>query len=359
MTMPGNLFERANQLRGDFMTTHGDWWQGCDHSEPVYHLPECIVRYLCAPRDSSQGLITPAEAEAERAYADFCRSHGPTTVGIWKAKPIRHPLFTCFSGLENHAPAKPVPIEKERNRQQGLQELDSESKQRLGYLGDRLLDPTYREELAKLKAHWERLDQPDVFPLLARTADLTSEPSKVSGAAKRLPPVVAEFVTAASQFLRKHQMLRLITWQLAVPAGRLEGLSAAFVSHARGPDTPVFAIPAQENIPTSVDVRSRVRKVQATHGEESGLGTRFPVAGTSPRDGQLAEKAQIFLMWFVEHVARSRYSRRRGMVKRVSQAFREYLAGDPLNPANKLPSNVKQLSEARVSTLRKDYTKLF
>ncbi len=139
MTLPENLFERTKQLSGDFLNTHWEWWQGCDHSEPVYHLPECIVRYLCPQKDSSQTLITPAEAEAERAYADFCRSHGPTTVGIWQAKPIRHPLFTCFSGLENHAPAQPIPLVRER--QQGLQELDSESKQRLGYLGDRLLDP--------------------------------------------------------------------------------------------------------------------------------------------------------------------------------------------------------------------------
>jgi hypothetical protein len=338
-----------------FRAEHRDWWKAFGGVDPVYHLPEPVVRCLAAPRSAHRRLdpcLDAGEAAAEHAFRAACESAGREVVGVWNDRPVRYRLLDprppTITAQEAGRLGWATPASAERDGEVVSEQVVASDLQRLGYAGDRLLDPVYQAEVAELKARWERMGRPGVFAIEANLHDRPPAPTLPDEPNRRhLPEDQVRWLTDAGRFLRKHQLLRLVTWELPVPRGRLAGLPCEIVRLTAGPDAPVLDVPAQDDVPSGLDLRELVRGTQSCHAESLGLGSGFPVTNTSPRNGRPSTPAAVFRAWFVEWTVRSRYPGRKGLVARLVDALAELL-GDGENP----------LSADRVADLRREYRHL-
>jgi hypothetical protein len=208
-----------------------------------------------------------------------------------------------------------------------LCKADDARHQQLAFAGWLTCHRPYREEKDMLAVQWKNVSAPISWPLLANTAD--QEPMRITASeiasSDILPEQGVAFVEAATSFMRKWNLARLVTWDLPVPLGPLEQIPLGLARHILGPDTVGTFFPAYFDIPSGRDMRGEIREQQEAAARDVGIGVEFPLTDLSARAGSASAWENVFRLWFIEQAARQRYADRRGLSSRLIEAFAEIL----------------------------------
>jgi hypothetical protein len=327
----------------------------------VYALPGPVVDALSRlgevrggrPR-AGKRLLSEDEAEAEHAFRSACEGFAPDVVVVWGgrpvhypplARPVRPPVSNEFLGEmkwdQSLRPEAVGPALEAADR-----ELDRMRHQQLGYAGALTLNEDceeYRAERAALKKRWAALPIALPWPFHASTHDQTPLPSEPgSGQAQGLPGVVSRFLDDLGRFLRKWQLMQLVTWDLPLPQGPLQDVPLGLARHLLGPGQLATTQPTYYDVPSDTDVRKRTRAQQRFAAGQAGVQARHPVTNLSARAGRASSLETAFRMWLITRTARGRCGSHRGLTARLASAF----------------AGMFDIKDERVQELRKTYTSL-
>jgi hypothetical protein len=149
----------------------------------------------------------------------------------------------------------------------------------------------YPREKRGLQQRWAALGVPLVWPLQANTADREPFPVARDGINPTdvLPPAAATFVEDVCRFMRKWNVMSLVTWDLPLSQGPLESIPTGLARHLLGPDQPVSVYPSYFDIPSTQDVRAEIRAQQEAAARSAGIGNDFPRTDLSSRAGRPSE----------------------------------------------------------------------
>jgi hypothetical protein len=78
--------------------TNRQWYQRWPTEQPVYALPEEVIKGLSQKGDVSQrrsatAILSKQDLESELNFTKCCRSWSADTVGVWAGRPIKHLLL--------------------------------------------------------------------------------------------------------------------------------------------------------------------------------------------------------------------------------------------------------------------------
>jgi hypothetical protein len=203
-----------------------------------------------------------------------------------------------------------------------LRRADQARRQLLGYAGWLTLNPDFQAEKATLKAQHAGLEVRPPLPLFAHTHDRQPVlvPPGEAGTVTVLPDETARFLDSAGRFLRKWQLMRLISWELPLAQGVLEQIPIGLAVQLLGPDHMAQVLPSYYNVPSETDLRESLRQQQRLAAREAEIAVEFPLAGISGRSGRASSYEAAFRLWLVEQAARARYGGRRGLAARLTEA---------------------------------------
>jgi hypothetical protein len=319
-----------------FAKKYRGWWDRVGGAGPVYALPREIIESLAkgsaAKHPASRPLITMEDDWTERVFLRVCKRFLGVTVGVWDGNPIDYPLLA-----EPAVPALPPDSlltalvsdegaslqEIKRQLEPGFRRLGGMHHQMLAYVGFITFDGQYRGEIAALRARWANLPERPPLPLDANEVDrppvLVDSIGPDRG--RVLGDELVRFLTDIGRFMRKWRIQRLVTWDLPLPQGPLEGIPLGLARTILGPDHRIDAYPSYYDIPSSVDVRKAIRRRQGRAAADDGIEQAHPVTGTSPRDGHASVYESAFRMLLIEQSIRKRYGAPRGLVTWLVPVF--------------------------------------
>jgi hypothetical protein len=271
-------------------------------------------------------LIGDKDAAAESAFAEACRRHLTSTVGVLDGIPIN------YLHLAEHLPPPPPTCLEEMGSvgqkldaalKSHLHRLSLDHHQFLGRVGFLTFDLQYRRERTALQARWLAL--PDRPPLPLTLGPALPVPS-IDPLRQNFPSEdVSAFLHDLDGFLRKWDLIQLVTWDLPDPQGPLGGLPLGAVVNLLGPDHPVSTYPKYYDVPSGEDLRERLREMQRRAARHAGIEQEYPVTDTSARGESASSYESAFRLWLIEKSVITRYGRRRGLVGRLVHAFSEML----------------------------------
>jgi hypothetical protein len=272
---------------------------------------------------AKHSLLVPEEVEAENAFAKVCQDHGDDVVGVWDGRPIHYPLFVhtplpLLSQELMHAAkwdqlVTPNDICVSASAEKAIEKADPDRHQQLGYAGKLTFDADYQHERNRLIEAWRTLPVSLPWPYYATTCERVSSPQCTDAGTASLTPAAVAFAGELGTFLRKWQLAGLVTWDLPLPQGRLEGISLNLAAHLLGSAATVNTIPTYHDIAADADLRREIREQQASSAAYAGIGAIHPVTDIAPRQGHPSMWDTAFRLWFLEHAARSRYGDRKRM----------------------------------------------
>src|SRR5262249_32939738 len=83
-----------------FLASHPIWHDTVSQGDPVYWLPEEVVKALSRSVVSAgrrtqtrRPVITQEEAAAEKAFRECCQGFSHSAVGVWQGQPVRYGLL--------------------------------------------------------------------------------------------------------------------------------------------------------------------------------------------------------------------------------------------------------------------------
>jgi hypothetical protein len=282
----------------------------------------------------------------ETAFRVCCQQFSSNIVGVWGGWPISYPLLAAPSPL----PAISDALMRElgwdrfitlRDAQAGLETLerrgDDIRHQQLAYAGWLTFNHNYQHEKGGLQQRWTNLGVPLPWPLRASTAD--REPQSVASGevsvSQILPRDAVTFLEEVSRFLRKWNVVQLVTWDLPLPQGPLAFISTGLARNLCGPDQVISVFPNYYDIPSRQVVRADIREQQEYAARAAGIGDDFPRNNLSPRASRSSELESSFRLWFFERAALQRYRGRRGLTSRLVESFSRLL-GCSIDRVNQL-----------------------
>jgi hypothetical protein len=322
-----------------FLTQHQPWWEQVGRDGPVYALPDAArdaltesARAISGRHRSKKPLLTEGEAAAEKAFLVLCREYAADAVGVWDGLPVHYPplgpppppvlspaLFQRLGWGQGRALEGVNAALSELMRR-----ADQARHQLLGYAGWLTFNPDFQAEKATLRAQYAGLEVRPSWPLSASTHDRqpVPVPPEEAGTVSVLPDATARFLDRAGQFLRNWQLMRLVSWELPLPQGVLDQVPLGLAVQLLGPDHLVQAFPTYANVPSEADVRESIWRQQRFAAREAGIAGGGSLAGISGRSGRASAHETAFRLWLVEQAARARYGDRRGLVTRLTAAFK-------------------------------------
>jgi hypothetical protein len=172
-----------------------------------------------------------------------------------------------------------------------------------------------------------------MFPLRAGVVSRAEE-TVDSFEEETLPHEQAQFYGNLGRFLDKWQLIGLATWDLPEPQGPLEDFPLGLAAQLLGPDHTTTIYPTYFDIPSSDDVRGRIREEQRRVARRAGIESEHPVTNISARREKPSTNISArrenpstyesaFRMWLVEKTIRSRYGELSGVVSRLKVVFSE------------------------------------
>ena len=326
----------------EFCRQHPSWRERAAE-QPVYCLPAVVVDALARTEEAvssehrdRRAVITPEEADAEHAFRACCAGFSLSAVGVWQDRPVVYgllasaPLPTVSEellrrlgwGEAGSATSVPAAVEAVTHKADGARH------QQLGYVGWLTCDATYRDELGSLRGQWSSLAAKPPWPLSASTADQPPVAVRAgpNDPASRVSLETAAFLEAATRFLRKWNIIHLVTWELPVPQGPLEGVPAELARQILGPSSAVSFVPGYHDVPSAQDVREELRELQRSSAKRSGVDEEMPLSDLSARGGHASQWENAFRLWFIERAGLQRYGNRRGFSTRLLEGFMTILS---------------------------------
>ncbi len=252
----------------------------------MYRLSEPVIAEL-SDRGSRKrsAILDDAEQKAERAFHHLCESYAPDVVGVWDGRRIHYPLFDSipspppFAELMREAKWDQFgPLARVESEARNLTaKMDADRHQQLAYAGVLTFDDRYRSERDRLIELARTISGTLSWPLYASTCD-----EAVLSANASAPTDVATFFDELARFLRKYNLAGLVTWDLPLPQGPLEGVMLNLARHLLGPNEPVNKVPTYYDIPSNVNVRAEIQKQQRREARQRGIQGRHPVSDPCP-----------------------------------------------------------------------------
>jgi integrase len=319
----------------DFLTGHRAWWDR-HKPGPAYLLPEPVVRHLArtsaADGDrhrAGRALISQDDAAAENAFRGVCERYGVGTVGVWDEQPVQFGLL--------HPPEMPT-ITKELMSQLGwdnpkfsnaipreIEELGPRAGQAhhrlLGHVGYLTFHKEYQAGRQSLEERWLALPTRPPFPLRAGLRDQTFDVTSAE---------VSRFLDDTVTFLRRWDLVQLVTWELPLPQGPVDAVPLGPATQLLGPDQLVSTVPAYYDVPSSEDEREATRQRQKQAAEMAGLKGDYPLAGLGGRGDSAGTNESAYRLWLIESAVRSRFGAPKGLAARLISAFEEILGCGPV-----------------------------
>jgi hypothetical protein len=321
-----------------FLTQYQPWWDRVGRDGPVYAPPDAVrdaltvsVPAVSGEHRQQKSLLTEAEAAAEKEFCTLCRKYLADVVGVWDGRTVHYPPLVPppppvitpaqFQSLGSGLDRSLAGVNAELSEM--MQRVDQARHQLLGYAGWLTLHPAFQAEKATLRAQYAALEVRPPWPLRANTHDRQPVPipSGEAGTVTVLPDATARFLDSAGQFLRKWQLMQLVSWELPLPQGVLEHIPLGLMVELLGPDHLVQAFPTFGNVPSGTEVRESIERQQRLAAREAGTAGGFSLAGISGRAGHASAYETAFGMWLVEQAAWARYGGRRGLATRLTTAF--------------------------------------
>src|SRR5262245_1452419 len=218
-----------------FLAAHPTWQIIVSRDEPVYCLPDEVIRSLFqlkvgrGPRAPKRpAVITLEEATAEKAFRECCQGFSDSVVGVWQGQPVRYGLLGDHGvpdlseddiramGWDRYLQPGAVPAAL---RAVGVK-ADGVRHQMVAYAGRLTFHKAYREEVKARRRRWDALEVKPPWPLVASTGDqqpIPVVPGWVCSSYQQLPPSTGQFLDEATKFLRRWQLASLASWDLPLP----------------------------------------------------------------------------------------------------------------------------------------------
>jgi hypothetical protein len=333
-----------------FLAAHAEWWARTPQAKPVYWLPKPVVDQLEHEVEGTgrehpgrPAPLTCAEAAAENAFRECCRSFSPSVVGVWDGCPVSYDPLVASS---------PITISEKQWRWLGWDAVGSYQRmsaaleavqgkaevvrhEQLAFAGWLTFNRSYQKEKKDLATRCANLGLSLLLPLLVNPADQAPSPAVAS--CEPLPAREAAFLEEFTEFRRKWYLNRLVTWDLPLPRGPLEQLPLGLKCFILGPDAIDSSdYPSYFDPPSSWHVREDIREQQKAAGKQAGIDAEFPLTDLSARGGNHASAWEnAFRLWFIEQAALQRYQDRARLISRLTEAFMEVL-GCSLERAKRL-----------------------
>jgi hypothetical protein len=165
---------------------------------------------------------------------------------------------------------------------------------------------------------------------------------------RKLPKKTIQFLEDATGFMRRWQLSQFTTWDLPLIDGVLENVPLGLARAVRGPDQPVTVYPSYYNVPTSVDIRAKIREQQEGAARRAGLPMDHPIGIIIARGETVSSYENALRLWVIESSVIRRYGRSRGLADRLIPTFAELL-GDPERSEKEIPS------ESNIARIRRIY----
>jgi len=221
--------------------------------EPIYAIPENLIDGL---KNRVNGLFTDIELDRERRFAIACRRH--FSLGVFRAGFIGHSLL-CAESVS--------PVNAKTIRELGWEQFTTESAleqifdkvalwtstiddQSVGYLGWILTNPSFIQERDVLRHKWSEAVATNGFP----THRLYFEAQTSGQGAVAKSYDIAEFATSFSDFYKRWQLSRFVTWDLPEPLGANIGGPARVGELVGVHERPTVQVPAHVRLPVRADV---------------------------------------------------------------------------------------------------------
>lgn len=187
------------------------------HSTSLLAMPRNLISTI---ENELPGFLCDGEADFEMDFVTLCERHG--AIGSFLGRPIQLHLISAppapslteatmeSLGWNRYWP----PTEAEFRTNQALERIDPFKHQLVAYLGWLLTNKAYRSDVARLRDKWEvGIVEYGSFP---EVGVVPGEDESVHGPdVSRIRSMHQEF----TEFYSKWQLLRLVTWDLPLPAG--------------------------------------------------------------------------------------------------------------------------------------------
>ena len=337
-----------------FQGRYSNWWNQRikNLTEPVYWLPESVIRKLSESRVPSPGhnerrpLISPGDVEAERAFAAACLEYSQDTVGVWGGQPVSFDLFSPPQPLGDAFESMLRSLGKSESQitamcSELIEKSTATRNQMSARTGFLLTLQQFLSERGLLQNLWLQCPAGTRFNLML--AELRPQPAVLfpdRTESDRHPDSCRQFYQQLEQFLQRWELIKFATWELPCVQGPLENVSPQTLCHLGRGNQSIDYTPGYFSQPTSLNPREQLQGRQRAYGEHQQFDVEYPQAGIAPRGDQVSSYASVFKMWFIHTTVIRRYSNLRGLSARLQEAFQ-----DELN-----------LSTERIRSLKKEYT---
>ncbi|MDR3633348.1 MAG: hypothetical protein P4L84_05885 [Isosphaeraceae bacterium] len=317
-----------------FLDQHPDWRDRANRADPIYALPEMVINDLARSAHSSavtkggppaKTFISQDAAGAELDFLDLCRETSASCVAVLNGLPLEYPFLAA--GMSPAAQSTDrfgcgfikLPGVLARPVAELTDYFVGDQHQMLDYAGQLNLNQRYgpyREQRGALLSQYEALLTPPGFPL----ALTSNQGLGGQGAPRNRRPrskggkEAAAFQRDVEEFLRRWNLLGLVSWDLPVPFPALKNIPLGLALNLLGPEHQVCTFPQYHDIPCSWDVRKMIR---SPFGTDDNGGTRI----RTPTGNAPSEYESAFRLWLIEWSVRARHGTIPGTVERLEETF--------------------------------------